>query len=212
MKCLSIVTIPLLAAALALAGCASTPATEASAPAADPSAPGGAGWITLLDGTKGMENFTPVGDSNWSAVDGAIQADKRGKNTGFLVTKNSYGNFQLVVEFWSSPDANSGIFIRCADPKVITDKSCYEANIFDQRPDPAFGTGGIVHHGKVIRAMKAAGQWNTMDFTAYDSIMVVTLNGIRTAEIDHDQFARGPIALQHGAGVIKFRKVQLKPL
>lgn len=212
MKCLSIVTIPLLAAALALAGCASTPATEASAPAADPSAPGGAGWITLLDGTKGMENFTPVGDSNWSAVDGAIQADKRGKNTGFLVTKNSYGNFQLVVEFWSSPDANSGIFIRCADPKVITDKSCYEANIFDQRPDPAFGTGGIVHHGKVIRAMKAAGQWNTMDFTAYDSIMVVTLNGIKTAEIDHDQFARGPIALQHGAGVIKFRKVQLKPL
>ncbi len=204
MKRLSIVGIPLLAASLTFAGCASAP------PA--PSAPASAGWVTLLDGTRGMENFTPVGDSNWSAVDGAIQADKRGKNTGFLVTKNSYGNFQLIVEFWSSPDANSGIFIRCADPKVITDKSCYEANIFDQRRDPSFGTGGIVHHAKVIKPLKAAGQWNTLDFTAYGSIMVVTLNGIKTAEIDHDQFARGPIALQHGAGVIKFRKVQLKPL
>jgi hypothetical protein len=194
----------LLAAALAFTGCASAPSTSPS-----PAAPG---WTTLLDGTRGMENFERVGDSNWTAAEGAIQADKRGKDTGFLVTKNSYGNFQMLVEFWSSPDANSGIFIRCANPKTITDKSCYEANIFDQRPDPSFATGGIVHHGKVIKPMKAAGQWNTMDVTAYGSIIVVELNGVKTAEIDHDQFARGPIALQHGAGVIKFRKVQIKPL
>jgi hypothetical protein len=205
MKRLVVTGSVLLFAALTIAGCASTSDSSAGAVS-------GPGWITLLDGTRGMENFTPVGDSNWTAADGAIQADKRGKNTGFLVSKNSYGNFQLVVEFWSSPDANSGIFIRCADPKAITDKTCYEANIFDQRPDPSFGTGGIVHHGKVIKPLKAAGQWNTLDFTAYGSIMVVTLNGVKTAEIDHDQFARGPIALQHGAGVIKFRKVLLKPL
>ena len=198
MKRQSILAAAVLAAATTFTGCATAPAEP--------------GWITLLDGTRGMDNFERVGDSNWSAADGAIQADKRGKDTGFLVTKNTYGNFQLVVEFWSSPDANSGIFIRCANPKVINDKSCYEANIFDQRPDPTFGTGGIVHHGKVIKPMKAAGQWNTLDFTAYGSIMVVTLNGIKTAEIDHDQFARGPIALQHGAGLIRFRKVQLKPL
>ena len=29
------------------------------------------------------------------------------------------------------------------------DKSCYEANIFDQRPDPTYGTGGIVHFAEV---------------------------------------------------------------
>lgn len=204
MKRLSILAAPLLAVAIAFSGCATKSGNQ---PAAT-----GSHWVTLLDGTKGMENFERVGDSNWTAVDGAIQADKRGKDTGFLVTKNSYGNFQVEVEFWSSPDANSGIFIRCANPKVITDKSCYEANIFDQRPDPSFSTGGIVHHGKVIKPTKAAGQWNTLDFTAYGSIMVVTLNGVKTAEIDHDQFARGPIALQHGAGVIKFRKVRVKAL
>lgn len=201
----SILFSAVLAAASTFAGCASTPPPSSQSPAAS-------GWTTLLDGTRGMENFDAVGDSNWTAADGAIQADKRGKNTGFLVSKKSYGNFQLVVEFWSSPDANSGVFIRCANPKAITDKSCYEANIFDERPDPSFGTGGIVHHGKVIKPQKAGGKWNTMDFTAFGSVMVVTLNGVKTAEIDHDQFASGPFALQHGKGVIKFRKVMIKPL
>ncbi len=204
MKNVSVLSAGLLVFASAFVGCASAPPSTAT--------PAGSGWTTLLDGARGMENFDAVGDSNWTAADGAIQADKRGKNTGFLVSKKSYGNFQLVVEFWSSPDANSGIFVRCANPKAITDKSCYEGNIFDERPDPSFGTGGIVHHGKVIKPQKAAGRWNTMDFTAFGSVMVVTLNGVKTAEIDHDQFASGPFALQHGKGVIKFRKVMIKPL
>jgi hypothetical protein len=38
------------------------------------------------------------------------------------------------------------------------------------------------------------------------------LNGVKTSELNHTQFASGPIALQHGAGVIKFRKVEIKPL
>jgi hypothetical protein len=40
----------------------------------------------------------------------------------------------------------------------------------------------------------------------------VVLNGAKTVELRHSAFASGPIALQHGAGVIKFRKVQIKPL
>ena len=197
LKCLSVAVAALLAVLLTVAGCA----TRSSD-----------GWITLIDGDKGMENFNAVGDSNWSSADGMIQADKRGKDTGFLVRKELYSNFQLRVEFWSSPDANSGIFMRCANPKVITDKSCYEANIFDQRPDPSFGTGGIVHHAKALAELKAGGQWNTYDITANDSKITVVLNGVKTAELDHKQFAIGPIALQHGAGTIKFRKVQIKKL
>lgn len=196
----------LLATALACAGCANLSTPEWIKRDNDK------GWVTLIDGERGMENFDVVGNSNWSAADGAIQADKRGKETGFLVTKELYTNFQLRVEFWSSDDANSGIFMRCANPKVITDKSCYEANIFDQRPDPSFGTGGIVHHAKVLEVLKAGGKWNTFEITANDSKITVLLNGIKTAELDHKQFAIGPIALQHGAGTIRFRKVQVKKL
>ena len=105
----------------------------------------GEGWITLLDG-KNMGEWDKVGETNWRLDDGAVIADKRtSKETAHLVTKTSYKDFQLYAEFWASDDANSGIFLRCQDPTKITDKSCYEVNIFDQRKDPTYGTGGIVN-------------------------------------------------------------------
>lgn len=174
---------------------------------------GDAGWITLIDGPRGLENWIRVGSSNWAVVDGVVQADKRtGKEAGFLVSKNSYKDFQIRAEFWVSDDANSGIYMRCADPNKITDKTCYEANIYDQRPDPSFGTGAIMHITKVSPMPKAGGKWNTYEITAKGPHLVVVLNGTRTAEAKDSQFASGPIALQHGAGVVKFRKVQIKPL
>jgi len=172
-----------------------------------------AGWITLIDGPKGLENWNQVGSSNWAVVDGVVQADKRaGKEAGFLVSKNSYKDFMIRAEFWVSDDANSGIYMRCADPNKLTDKTCYEANIYDQRPDPSFGTGAIMHIAKVSPMPKAGGKWNTYEITAKGPHLIVVLNGTRTAEANDTQFASGPIALQHGAGVVKFRKVQIKPL
>jgi hypothetical protein len=175
--------------------------------------PGGGGWTTLLDGTKGLENWERVGDANWREVDGVIQADKRAaKDPGFLVSKNNYADFQLRVEFWASDDANSGIFMRCADRSKITDKSCYEANIFDQRPDPTYGTGAIVHIAPVKPMPKAGGKWNVYDITARGPKLSVVLNGQKTVEVEHSQFKSGPIALQYGSGVVRFRKVQVRPL
>ena len=101
---------------------------------------------------------------------------------------------------------------------MITDKSCYEANIFDQRPDPTYATGGIVHHAAVAKPMKAGGKWNTYEITARGPELIVVLNGVETARVKHSQFAQGPIALQFGntpkgePGAIKWRKVQVKPL
>ncbi len=175
---------------------------------------GGGGWTTLLDGTSGMENWTVLGDANWRAADGAIQADsKKSKDASYLVSRQDYGDFQAIVEFWSSNDANSGIYMRCQDRNKITDKTCYEANIFDQRPDPTYGTGAIVHIAPVAQPMpKAGGKWNTYDITLKGSRLTVKLNGQQTVDVTHDAFKRGPIALQYGAGAIKFRKVQVKPL
>ena len=38
--------------------------------------PGGAGWVTLIDGENGLQNFTQLGAANWTAVNGAIQDRK----------------------------------------------------------------------------------------------------------------------------------------
>jgi len=118
----------------------------------------------------------------------------------------------IRVEDWDSDDANSGIDRSRRDPKSITDKSCYEANIYDQRPDPSFGTGAIMHIATVSPMPKAGGKWNTYEITVKGPRLTGMLNGIQTVDVQDCEFASGPIALQWGRGVVKFRKVQIKPL
>jgi len=170
------------------------------------------GWTTLFDG-KSLDGWSQVGESNWRVEDGAIVVDKMpGKDAGYLVSKDSYKNFVVRVEFWPSDDANSGIYFRCLDPKKITDRTCYEANIFDQRPDPSYGTGAITRYVEINPMPKAGGQWNTIEVTAKGRDITVVLNGQMTATLRNGMFDEGPVALQHGAGAIKFRKVEIKPL
>ena len=173
----------------------------------------GPGWVELFDGKTIGDGWNKVGETNWRVEDGAIVADKRtSKDPAYLVSKVPYKDFQIYVEFWASDDANSGVFLRCQDPAKITDRSCYEVNIFDQRPDPTYGTGGIVHFAEVNPMPKAGGKWNTYEITAKGRQITVTLNGQKTVELHNGLFVEGPITLQHGAGVIKFRKVAIKPL
>jgi hypothetical protein len=164
--------------------------------------------ITLFDG-KSMANWIPQGDANWRLMDGAVVADK---GMGFLVSKDSYTDFQIHAEFWVDDDANSGIFIRCADPKKVTADNCYEVNIFDKRPDPTYGTGAITNIAKPSVFLKAGGKWNTYDITAQGPHMVIVLNGTKTVDVENSKLPSGPIALQAFAGTVKFRKVQIKPL
>jgi Domain of Unknown Function (DUF1080) len=174
------------------------------------------GWVTLFDG-KNLDNWNAIGDANWRIEDGAAVADK---GNGFLVSKTGYGDFQLRAEFWIESEANSGIFIRCTDPDKVTGKTAYEVNIWDTRPDPTYGTGAIVDVAKVDPMPKAGGKWNVYEITAKGSTFTVVLNGQKTVDGAQDsKFANGRIALQHGLGldksdkgVVKFRKIEIKPL
>jgi hypothetical protein len=177
-------------------------------------------WVTLIDGEKGLENFDRFGDANWRAEGGAIVGDKGAKG-GHLISKKNYKDFQLQVEFYAEPTTNSGIFMRCADRNKITDKSCYEANIFDMREDQTYATGGIVHRGAVKSPTKAGGKWNTYDITVKGSEVIVRLNGVETSRINNTELpGPGPITLQFGnrppkgepGGAIKWRKVRIREL
>jgi len=172
-----------------------------------------AGWTTLIDGTHGMENFHRVGEANWTAVDGAIQATAGGKDPAYLVTNRMYKDFTIRAEFWASDDANSGIFTRCQNPNVITDENCYEANIFDQRPDPTYATGALVKVAPMSSPQKAGGKWNTFEVTAQGDHYVLVFNGVKTVDTHTTKLAGpGPVALQWGKGTIKWRKVEIKAL
>lgn len=189
---------------ISLAGCAHLPAD---------------GWVTLIDGEKGLENWGRVGGANWRAEDGAIVADKG--SDGFLVSRDAYKDFIIRAEFWAEASTNSGVFIRCEDPSKPTGSSCYEVNIWDTRPEPKYGTAAIVYHAEVPVPIvyKAAGRWSAFEITAKGDALTVRFNGTVTADIKDGKHAAGPFALQFAAGakgapggVIKWRKVQIKPL
>ena len=178
-------------------------------------APAGGGWVTLID-AQTMGNWNRVGDANWRVADGLVVADK---GVGFLVTRESYGDFELRAEFWADTDTNSGVFIRCQDPQKLNSDNCYEVNIWDIRPKPEYGTGSVVDVAAVKDPMpKAGGKWNTYHVTAKGDHLVVVMNGVKTAEGRNSRLARGVIGLQHAAGVkgdtspIKWRKVEIKAL
>ena len=168
----------------------------------------GPGWTTLLDG-KTMGDWTQTGEANWRIEDGALVADK-GKG-GHFVSKASYKDFMIHAEFWVTSEANSGIFIRC-DPKAIGAKTCYEVNIWDTRPDPSYGTGSIVYFAEVNPMPKAGGKWSTMEITAKGRQITVAVNGQKTVDLNNGMFEQGHFTLQYGGGVVKFRKVAIKPL
>ena len=197
-----------LLAAAALAGCA---------------APGGsggdAGWVTLIDADKGLDNWNRVGDANWRAEGGLIVADQ-GKG-GFLVSKNTYKDFMIRAEFWAATDTNSGVFLRLSNTAEVTADNSYEVNIWDIRPDPKYGTGGIVNFAAVPAppVYLVGGRWNLYEIEARGPVVTVKFNGVQTVKMENGKFPSGPFALQYGAGVqgatggpIKWRKVQIKTL
>ncbi len=196
--------IALVAAALLVAGCAHTPSQ---------------GWITLIDGEKGLENFNRTGDANWRAEGGAIVADKA-KGSSHLVTKNSYRNFEIYAEFWADTTTNSGIFMRAADPLKIGANNSYEVNIYDQRPGQEYSTGAIVDFAQVKAPLpKAGGKWNTFLIYANGPELTVKFNGEVTVSTMNSQFKEGPFSLQFAngpkdapGGPIKWRKVMVRPL
>ena len=204
MKRLSVVISALFVVVFTVGGCGHRPMSE--------------GWVTLIDGEKGLENWNRIGDANWRAEGGAIVADK-GKG-GHLVTKNSYKDFEIYAEFWADQTSQSGIYLRASNPKQIGTASAYEVNIYDQRPGAEYSTGAIVNFASVPvpPIYKTGGKWNTYRITAKGPELTVAFNGIVTAHISDNSFKQGPFSLQFGnrgkqpGGPIKWRLVQVRPL
>ena len=177
--------------------------------------PGGGGWTTLIDGDTGMENWNATGSAaNWRAEGGAIQADKStGKGSSVLVSKKSYKDFELYVEFWASEDTNSGIYLRVMNPTdVSTSTGAYEVQIWDKNPNPAYSTGSLVNVAAVNPIYKAGGRWNTYEISAKGPDITVKLNGIVTVHAQDGRFPEGRIGIQYNGGPIKVRKLSVKEL
>jgi hypothetical protein len=168
------------------------------------------GWVTLFNGGSIDEKvWTPAGKADWKVRGNELWSTD---GAGFLVSKQSYGDFELRADVWVSPDANSGIFVRCQDAAKVGAASCYEVNVYDTRPDQTYRTGGIVDVAKPTAMIMSGNKWNTLEITARGPRLIVRMNGMQTVDVQDKKFARGPFALQAGVGVVRFRNVQIREL
>ncbi|MBP0447401.1 DUF1080 domain-containing protein [Roseomonas sp. SSH11] len=177
------------------------------------------GWTPLFNG-RDFEGWDRIGNANWRVEESALVADR---GSGFLVTQRDYRDFQLRAEFFVDSHTNSGIYIRCTNPAMVSTASSYEVNIWDERPEQRYGTGAIVDLAAVDPMPKAGGRWNLFEITAAGDTFTVILNGQKTADSVRDsRFSTGRIALQHApgvpgaggavndTGVVRFRKVEIQ--
>ena len=166
------------------------------------------GWRRLLNGSD-LSGWKVVGDANWRVEGGAARAD-RSTMASFLVSEDTFADFDLELEFWVDTEANSGVFLRCQDSRTITDTSCYEANIFDTRPDQTYRTGSIVNVAEPAEFVFTGGQWNRLKITASGARLQVTLNGRPMVDAEDSRHSSGPIALQYAAGTVMFRNLRIR--
>ncbi|MEX2367339.1 MAG: DUF1080 domain-containing protein [Pseudohongiellaceae bacterium] len=163
-------------------------------------------WVDM---SGSFDGWRQLGSANWRIENGEFVADS---GNGHLVTERDYDDFQIQLEFWADEGANSGVFYRISNPDAVADSSAYEANIFDTRPDQSGRTGGIVNFAAPVVLINTPGRWNTYDITANGTSFKIKLNGVTTVVLEDDTYDSGPISLQYGSGLVKFRNVRIREL
>ena len=146
-----------------------------------------------------------TGVSRWEVVDGTLSPC--GGPAGYLTSMESYTNFVLTVDFRTSEDTNSGVFIRSPEGS-----GGYEVQIWKAQP-AGYNTGSIVATAKTDREFKfIPDQWNHYEITAHGDHLVVLLNGVKTLDVHDTQFSSGRIRLQYQKYPIEFKNIKLRTI
>jgi hypothetical protein len=239
------------AALLGLASCggSSTETSERTAMETPQlSASNGGEWISLFDGTsldqfKGFKKDSP-GDA-WTVQDGTIyfQGTKKKEENlsgGDLVTKDTFSDFHLKLEWKISENGNSGIIFLVVDDEKYgaTYQTGPEYQLLD---NDGHRDGKIVTHrtanlydliASEQEPVKPVGEWNLSEIIVHDGELEFYLNGVQTVKTtmwddawnemvagskfkdmpDFAKFKEGHIALQDHGDDIWFRNIEIKRL
>jgi hypothetical protein len=195
------------------------------------------GWKLLFDG-KTLNGWTnQQRGAEWKAQDGAIlmQSDAGGG----LFTTETFDNFVLKVDFRTTPDVNSGVYIRYTPRTRPPEGQAkgegkkkgkgggmpgYEINIRDSEVRPVKDSQGHYDTGSVMGKIRAedveivAGKWHHFEITALGDHITVSFDGKKIADGHDSDLKSGSVGLQwaHGELVtgrkIEFRNIKIKPL
>lgn len=203
------------------------------------------GWVTLFDGGDLSKNFRGFRSdkvpSSWVVKDGCLVHMKGGNEHmagGDLVTRDTYGSFELELEWKVTSGGNSGIFYHAMEDTNNIWENAPEMQILD---DGAHNDGkdrltsagaDYALHPAPLGAVKPVGQWNQVRIVVNGLHIQYFLNGVKTcdftrlsddwkARVAKSKFSkmpkyctnsRGHIGLQDHGDEVWFRNIRVKPL
>lgn len=167
---------------------------------------------TPMPDSNSLAGWEVVGDAEWTVQNGEIVGG--GDGEGFIISREHFTDLRLKLEFLVESETNSGVFIRCQDPRRIEPDTCYEFNIWDEHPKQEARTGSIVFRlMPPLAHVETVGRWSTYEIVARGSSLKAWVNGQLTAELDTTEHSSGFIALQRWrTGTIRFRNIVVEPL
>jgi hypothetical protein len=155
-----------------------------------------AGWRLLFDGKSltgwrgyKLKDVPP----SWEARDGSIFCN--GKDGTDLITAETFGDFELSLEWKISAGGNSGVHIRATESTPDTASNAVEIQVIDtsdgwkKAHGYALGPGnsaGAIYglYDAKPEAIRAAGEWNSLRVRVMGTKLRVEQNGVVIADTD----------------------------
>jgi hypothetical protein len=204
-------------------------------------------WISLFDGNS-LTGWTAYGKDQpgeaWEANDGILYFNSgkkdEGASAGDLVTKETFGNFHLQIEWKISENGNSGIMFHVQDNGEY-DRPYHTGPEYQVLDNDGHKDGQIITHraGDLYdmiesseEAAKPVGEWNKTEIIINDNTLQFFLNGVKTVEttlwddqwksmVAESKFSKwegfakykeGKIVLQDHGDDVWFRNIKIKRL
>lgn len=202
------------------------------------------GWVLLFDGktTDGWRNFNSdkIG-SAWKVTDGTLYLDTSGgEKGGDIITKNTYEDFELLLEWKISPCGNSGLIYNVIEdqkystvwqtgPEMqILDNTCHpDAKIHKHRAGDLYDL--IACSSETV---KPAGEWNQIRIISKNAHYEFWLNGTNVVTFtmhdaawdemikkskfkdmpDFGKATKGHLSLQDHGDKVWFRNIKIRIL
>ncbi len=203
--------------------------------------PGNTEWEILFDGTSTdqfrafrRESF-PSG--SWKIEDGQLRTIPGGEETD-LVTKETYGDFELAFEWKAATGANSGVIYRVSEAFGRSWHTGPEYQVLDDAGHPN-GNNPLTAAGSLYalisaegKTLKPAGEYNTSRIIAQGNRIEHWLNGKKVVDLELGSYAAnqliakskfanmprfakeptGHICLQHHRDEVWFQNVKVRRL
>ncbi|MEP1097450.1 MAG: DUF1080 domain-containing protein [Cyclobacteriaceae bacterium] len=159
---------------------------------------------------ENADDWLEEGGADWGFENGEL-VGTADSVAGLVISKSSYKNFELSLEFKPDSTINSGVFVRCED--VPSAANCYEINIWDLHPNQDYRTGSVVTVALPLAQVQTLNKWNTYRIKCEEGRIQAWVNGTQTVDLANELHLQGTIALQAASvGEIRFRNVEVKEL